>query len=44
MTALFRSIPRAARAALNGDRYGAESILLAGVFAALGVNHGRPMA
>ena len=42
VTSLFRSIPRAASAARNRDFTGAQAILLAGVFAALGVNDGRP--
>ncbi len=43
MRTLFRSIPRAASAARNRDFTGAQAILLAGVFAALGVNDGRPL-
>jgi hypothetical protein len=43
MTAFLRAIPRAFSAARNGDWYGAESIFLAGVFAALGVNRGEPL-
>ena len=43
MSALFRSIPRAATAARNRDWNGAQAILLAGVFAVLGVNEGRSL-
>ena len=43
MSALFRSIPRAFSAARNRDFTGAQAILLAGVFAALGANDGRPL-
>ncbi len=43
MSAMFRAIPRAASAARNRDFTGAQAILLAGVFAALGVNDGRPL-
>ena len=43
MSALFRSIPRAFKSARNRDFTGAQAILLVGVFAALGVNEGRPL-